>query len=651
MQDQVIHLDQFGIAAATLNSHTDASERDRIVRRIRRGELKLLYLAPERLVLPATIDLLRAGQVECLVVDEAHCISQWGHDFRPDYREILHVRKQLGNLPILALTATATAEVREDIVYNLKLRDVNRFVAPFNRPNLFLAVQPRLNGTRQALDFLEEHAGQAGIIYCSTKKGVDTLTAALQDAGINALPYHAGLDRKTREQNQRHFVHDEAVVMVATVAFGMGIDKPDIRFVLHYNLPSDPESYYQQIGRAGRDGDRADCLLLHAKEDFGTIEFFIAQGDPEQALEATARLQHMATWVKEFTCRRKWLLEYFGEVDAPANCGMCDACVVVDGAEVQGSDDITPYALLFLTAVKQVRQRFGTEQIILILRGSRSQKLTKWKHDQLPIFAQGNALTRTAWKELTAQFFKAGLVTVDEVGAVKISERGQAILDGEKVYGYFKSQRRSTTTTLETGDDALFEKLRALRRQWADERGVPSFVIFHDKSLRDMTARLPQTIAQFSKIYGVGQHKAANFGGAFLEVIREHGTSPDEATTPVLQVSSRRAGGKAAAQERRERAITALQAGKSLDEVADECGVQPITVIRYVYEHYKKSGELPQGVVFPRAQVPDEIREQVFALFAERGTDALGPIYWALDQSVEYIDLDLLRLEYLQQTS
>ena len=652
MQDQVTHLDQYGIAAATLNSQTDNETRSDILRQILRGELKLLYLSPERLVLPDTIELLRAAQVECLVVDEAHCISQWGHDFRPEYREIVHVRRALDDVPILALTATATPEVRAEIASNLKLRDANEFVAPFNRPNLFLAVQPRHNGTQQVLDFLEEHKGQPGIVYCLTRKTVDELTATLQQAGIHALPYHAGLDAATRIQNQRRFVHDEAVVMVATIAFGMGIDKPDIRFVLHYNLASDPESYYQQIGRAGRDGDRADCLLLHAPADFGTIEFLIGQSEPERAAQSVARLQHMKNWVKDFTCRRKWLLEYLGEHDAPEKCGMCDACVVEERATVEGSDDLTPYALLFFGCVQQVRQKFGRDHIIGILCGSRAQKLLNWKHDQLPTYGQGNALSRNAWKELVSQFFQLGLVTTDDVGAIKLTERGQAVLDGEKVFGALGSHPRAGTSTAaaassEVGDAALFEKLRTLRRELADARGVPSFMVFSDRSLRDMATRLPQDAAAFITMHGVGEHKSAEFGEAFLAVIRAHGRDNpfDAPAQPTLSVDRP----KMTAQERRATAITGLRAGKSLDDVADECGVKPVTVLSYVYRHYKENGALPEGVALPAAQVDDEVRAQVFSEFEARGTEELGPIYRAMEQRVEYLELDLLRLAYLQR--
>ena len=649
MQDQVAHVQHYGIAAATLNSQLDVSERHRIIRQIRTGKLKLLYMSPERLVFPATIDLLKEANVECLVVDEAHCISQWGHEFRPDYREILKARKALGNVPIMALTATATPDVQEDITVDLGLSQAGKFVAPFDRPNLFLAVQPRQNGLRQVLDFLKQHRNQAGIIYCATKKQVNELTADLNQNGVSALAYHADLDDSLRVENQRRFIYDEVPVMVATVAFGMGIDKPDVRFVVHYNLPCDPESYYQQIGRAGRDGDRADCLLLHAREDFRTNEYFISKGDPERAPYAAARLQHMAAWVKEFTCRRKWLLEYFGEIGAPENCGMCDACVADIDVSIEGKDDITTYASLFLNCVKQVRQGFGIERILQILCGSKRKKLIDCNHDQLPIFGQGNALRQKDWDELVPQLFELGLVTKDNYGAVKLTPRGQTVLDGKQVFGYLKTKRQTHKETVETGDDELFEKLRKLRRELADVRGVPAFVIFSDRSLRDMVARMPKTAAEFRRVHGVGDFKWLEFGETFLKVIQEHCKLAEVPVAPVPQVSTIKGKSSSAALARREKAIAALQSGKPIAEVADECGLQQVTIIRYVYRYHREFGIFPEKISFPPAQVSNEIRAQVFQLFDERGLDELGPIYWAMHERVQYIDLDLLRIEYMQQ--
>lgn len=674
MQDQVANLQQYGIAAATLNGHTGAEERYRITRQIRAGQLKLLYLSPEKLVSPGMLELLRKSHVELLVVDEAHCVTEWGHDFRQEYFEIRDARAALGFPPILALTATATPGVRRHIAEELDLQSPNEFVAPFNRPNLFLAVQPRHDGQRQVLDFLAEHAGQSGIIYCSTQKNVNAVAKMLQHEGIRALPYHAGLDTATRNRNQWSFIHDEAVVMVATIAFGMGIDKPDVRFVLHYNLADSPESYYQQIGRAGRDGDRADCLLLHAPQDFQTLRFIKTLGDPEpdRAALALERLQHMAAWIRDFTCRRKWLLEYFGEEGAPDNCGMCDACVAEAAATAvsahgEGRDDITLYAHWFVSCVQQVKEQLGALLLVRMLRGSRDKRLAYLRPERLPSFGVGRALSRRSWNELVTQFFRLGLVTSDQTGTVKLTARGRAVIHGEKVFGYLGVPSPRAVTIPVGQDETLFEKLRTLRRQLAGERGVPAFMIFSDRTLRDMAAKLPQTVKAFREIHGVGEYKSIEFGPIFMDLIDEHcnrgaatapvpkptsttWSSPIPTTTrtdrPTLTAAKRKS--PPAAQARRAAAIADLQAGKSVYEVAAEFELDPVTVLRYVYRHYQENGKVPAGISLPKAQAPSRIRDQVFALFAEQGTEQLGPLYWAMNEQVSYLDLDLLRLEYLQ---
>lgn len=651
MQNQVAQLEQFNIPSATLNSQTSNKERFHISQAILNGRLKLLYLSPEKLASPDTIDLLKLGQVECLVVDEAHCISQWGHDFRPEYREIFQARRLLGDPPMLALTATATPEVKGEIVTELGLQNANEFVLTFNRPNLFLYVRPRYNGTQQVLDFLAQHSGQSGIIYCLTRKRVDLLTEELRQAGIDVLPYHSGLDPEIRSTNQSRFLYEEGVVMVATIAFGMGIDKPDIRFVLHYSLPRDPESYYQQIGRAGRDGERADCLLLHAPDDFGIVEFFIAKDDPERQPNAVARLQHMKTWIQEFSCRRKWLLEYFGEKETPDNCGMCDVCVKAGQDDVEDKEDITAYASLFLSCVIQVRQNFGRDHVINILCGSKAKKVLSRKHDKIAAYGKGKELGREVWKKLIEQFFQMGLVTANDVGAIKLTPRGQAVLDGEKVYGHLQRKPCVVTgtsdTTSEEYDTALFEKLRMLRRELAYERSLPAYMIFPDRTLREMASQLPQNTVELMHIHGIGEHKLAEFGEAFLDVVRKHVFVNPFEDTPVAEIQPVQSM-PSSLKQRREIALAGLRAGKSLFAVADECGVKPETILKYVYEQYRKEGTLQEGLITPKAQVPNAIREQVFSLFSEYGTETLGPVYWALDERVEYFDLGLLRLEYLQ---
>lgn len=652
MQDQVAHLTQFGIEAAALNSQLSEDERYDVLRKARTGQLRLLYLSPEMLVRANTVMLLRECQVECLVVDEAHCISRWGHDFREEYRQISSVRDHLGDVPVLALTATATRQVRTDIAQNLHLQNVVEYVAPFDRPNLFLAVQPRQNGLQQVLAFLAEHPNQAGIIYCSTRNQVDDLTAALNQAGVGALSYHAGLDDIIRSENQHRFIVDEVTVMVATVAFGMGIDKPDIRFVLNYNLPSDPESYYQQIGRAGRDGDRADCLMLYGPDDFRTVRWMISGRPADQQAQASARLQHMSAWVQHTGCRRKWLIRYFDGETAADECSMCDTCLAAGDTQPSGTDDLTAYAQLFFTCVKQLNERFGVSHVVDVLHGSKAQKILKWKHERLPAYGQGRETPKRQWQQLVTQFFAQKLLVQNDMGSIRLTEMGQEVFDGKQVLGsLMRTSASSGYASTATGDEGLFERLRALRMRLAREHSIAPYMIFSDRTLREISAAMPKSEAELLEIHGVGQRKVEEYGEVFLAEVATYSSTEGgtaTVTSPPLTLPRLRGKGSTAAQERRATAFASLQAGKSLDEVAEECGVQPVTVLGYLYRHYREEGKLPEGVVLPPVQVPAEIREQVFTNFAERGTDALGAVYWAMDQRVEYLDLDLLRLEYLQ---
>lgn len=669
MQDQVKHLQEFGIEAAALNSQMDGETRRRTVRQAQQGQLRLLFMAPETLLLPDTLSWLPRCRIARLVVDEAHCISRWGHDFRPEYRRILEVRKRLGEVPVLALTATATLQVRRDIVETLELRDVAVFVAPFDRPNLFLSVQPRRgDGLAQVLEFVAAHPQQSGIIYCSTRRQVDELNDQLQAAGIQSLPYHAGLDDETRIRNQRRFVYDEVQVMVATIAFGMGIDKPDVRFVLNYSLPQDPESYYQQIGRAGRDGDPADCLLLHAPGDFNTARYMINQSylehrDDGLKAEGEARLQHMGAYIKHRSCRRKWLVNYFGDSGVGDRCKMCDACraAVVEppmvpqtahthahilnavSAPDAGGDDLTEPARLFLECVRQVRQSFGVTHIIDILRRSRSKKVLDRKHDRLASYGQGTHLRKEQWQQLVDLLFRQHRLVQDEHGALHLTAQGQAVLDGAQVFGRLGGGPLRTPTAETPEDSSLFEHLRSLRWELANARGTPAYTIFPDRTLREMATHKPQSLDEIANIYGVGEHKLAQFGEVFVEAIRAYQQDPRAPVAASPSEPQRIAN----VEERRATAIALLQAGKSLEETAEECGVQPSTVVGYIERLVENTNGLPKDFRLPAPSISIEDWAQVMTLFAQHGTESLLPMFRGLDERVEYIDLRLLRIAYL----
>ncbi|MEZ4737155.1 MAG: DNA helicase RecQ [Caldilineaceae bacterium] len=421
MQDQVDQLRQLGVAAAFLNSTLTAVDYRDTVQQVRSGQIKLLYMAPETLLRSESLHLLAACRLELIAIDEAHCISQWGHDFRPEYRQLVTVRQRFPQAVCLALTATATPRVQQDITESLALRSENAFVASFDRPNLMIRVQPKVEPVGQILDFLAAHPDQSGIIYCSTQRHVDDLSSLLREQGIAALPYHAGLDKSVREQNQRAFMVDDVRVMVATIAFGMGVDKPDVRFVLHVDLPQDVENYYQQIGRAGRDGERADCLLLFGYGDVHTIQHFIRTGAEAERAGRLQRLQTLVNWAEAQGCRRQPLLAYFGETYGADNCGMCDNCTVTAEEQV----DLTVAAQKFLSCVVRTGQKFGAGHVINVLRGSRAQAVLKWGHERLSTHGIGQDYTEQTWKQLAQQFLQQGLLTHEvDYGTLSVSEQG-----------------------------------------------------------------------------------------------------------------------------------------------------------------------------------------------------------------------------------
>ena len=428
MEDQVMQLQQRDVDATFLNHTVDYSEYVATMQRVRRGEVKLLYMAPETLMRPEILVMLDASNVSCLAIDEAHCISQWGHDFRPEYRELVSIRERYPQAVCIALTATATPRVQEDIAQLLKIPVEYQFIASFDRENLFISVQLKHQVRLQVLEFLNTHPNESGIIYCRTKKQLESLYQELVSKGIPALPYHADLDDDVRKRNQQSFINGEVRIMVATIAFGMGIDKEDIRFVLHVGLPNEPESYYQEIGRAGRDGNQAECLLFFSYADTNTINHFIEQGASSESEGRLRRLNVLVDWASSIECRRKGLLAYFGEQYGKTNCGMCDNCQKADTAKV----DLTAPARKFLSCVAQTGEIFGEQHIIDVLRGSRSRKVFNNKHDRLSTHGAGSGYSKEEWKHLALQLLQYGLLKRDSKhGSLQLTEKGQTVMNGE----------------------------------------------------------------------------------------------------------------------------------------------------------------------------------------------------------------------------
>ena len=431
MQDQVMQLQQRGIHAVFLNSTLSHPEYVATMQRVKRGEVKLLYVAPETLMRPEILLMLDESNVSCLAIDETHCISQWGHDFRPEYRQLISVRERFETAACVALTATATPRVREDVKQSLKMQEGDEFIASFDRANLFIAVEPKVDSLNQTLAFLNSHRDESGIIYCQTKKQVESLSRELVEHGISALPYHADLDNETRKQNQGTFINGDTRVIVATIAFGMGIDKEEVRFVLHAGLPKEPESYYQEIGRAGRDGSRAECLLLFSYGDVDTIHHFIDQGAPSEQAGRLERLRTLVDWATSIECRRKGLLAYFGEEYENQNCGMCDNCLNVEMERV----NLTIPAQKFLSCVVRTKQIFGEAHIISVLRGSESKRVINNGHNRLSVHGIGTEHNIEEWKQLALQFLQHELLNRDsQHDSLRLTQKGWALLRNKEQF-------------------------------------------------------------------------------------------------------------------------------------------------------------------------------------------------------------------------
>ena len=531
MRNQVAQLRGYGVAAAALNSANDASENRSVLEEIARGDLRLVYIAPERLVKAETLARLKRAKIAMLAVDEAHCISQWGHDFRPEYAALGTVQAELGGVQTMALTATADAATRTDILGKLFSREPAVFVHGFDRPNLRLAMQAKIGSRNQVLDFIKNHRGQSGIVYCSSRRKTEELAEFLRASGVKALPYHAGMESAVRSRHQDVFLQEDGVVVVATVAFGMGIDKPDVRFVLHADMPANIESYYQEIGRAGRDGLPADTLTLYGMGDIRLRRLQIDETDAsdEQKRVDRQRLNALVSLCESPRCRRQTLLAYFGEAVEP--CGNCDFCC--DGAQLI---DGTIAAQKVLSAIVRTGERFGSEHLTNVLLGEDTEAIQKFGHDCLPTFGVGKEYGKQEWRSIFRQLHGAGIIALDITGygGWSVTEAGRRVLKGaEKVTlrkdtlkaGRKAARAAANAAALADGsaaDTTLFEALRKRRSELAKEQRVAAYVVFADKTLIDMVRRKPRTAAEMSAVHGVGEAKLRQYGEVFLEAIRQH---------------------------------------------------------------------------------------------------------------------------------
>ncbi len=667
MKDQVEQMRATGVPALFLNSTLSPETYQENMDYVRRGQVKLLYVAPETLLTPRIFALLDSLQVDLLTIDEAHCISEWGHDFRPEYRQLVDVRRRYPKAVCLALTATATPRVRADIKSSLGFSQSNEFVASFNRDNLFIEVAPKTDPVKQAVRFLERFKDQSGIIYCFSRKQVDELAAYLAQKGFSARPYHAGLEDDARRRNQEAFIRDDVQIIVATIAFGMGINKPNVRFILHYDLPKSVEGYYQEIGRAGRDGLPAHCLLLYSYSDVAKLRYFIDQKEGE---ERRVALQHLDAIVRfaedESNCRRKPLLTYFGENYTVSNCKNCDNCTAAPPVLA----DITIPAQKFLSCVKRTGERFGAGHVVDVLRGSKGEKVLKWEHDKLSTYGIGADLTQKQWMHLARQLAQNGYLNQDgEYHTLSLTEKAmEALKKRTPILGQLQEveerprNQKARKTELDY-NNALFALLRQKRKELADEAGVPPYVIFSDKTLVEMAAYYPQSLESLLNISGVGQVKLRQYGEAFLEVIQpfcRKKNLPEQLPSSAGEKSPSPAGRgvRGSPTQRGEGGRRyvfvgeAYNAGESLQSLMKRYDVTVGTILDHLARFAAAGNSLRNGSELQSlaSSSPDE-QQAAMQAFDELGTAYLKPVFDRLAGKVDYDELKILRLLYLSHAS
>ncbi len=533
MQDQVNALKAAGVKAEFLNSTLNSSEAAQIIHCAINNEIDLLYISPERFNMPDFQQILQKMNICLFAIDEAHCVSQWGHDFRPEYTNFGALKKLFPQTPRMALTATADAQTREDIIKNLNLENAKTFISSFDRANIHYCVQPRNNEKEQLIEFIKQrHEGNSGIVYCISRKRVEQIAQFLNDKGFNALAYHAGLDKTERERNQDKFIKEDGVIMVATIAFGMGIDKPDVRFVAHLDLPKSIENYYQETGRAGRDGLESDAWMVYGMKDIIQLRSFIESSGADDFHKNIERqkLNYLVAFVETTDCRRKVLLDYFGET-YKSGCGNCDNCQT-PAEDYDATVDVQKVLSCIYRAAANSNFGFGAGHIINVLRGKQDEKVMKFNHDKLSTFAIGSDESVSHWNAIIRQLVMKGLIDVDfQYQTLSLTVAAHRFLKEKQIIRLRKDVLDSKKESAKRGrvrhdfacdaDKELFKKLKELRLQLARAQNMPPYVIFHDKTLVEMAATRPQTLEEFSQISGVGQNKLEKYGEAFLVVTKD----------------------------------------------------------------------------------------------------------------------------------
>lgn len=641
MKDQVGQLEEYGVNAVCLNSQLEWNEYQKNLYKIRDGQTDLLYLAPETLLQERTLKLLKAVDIACFAVDEAHCISEWGHDFRPEYRQIAEIRKEFDDTVLIALTATATPRVQDDIISSLELRSDKKFISSFDRKNLVLNIKPKNNPVDKTIELIQKFPKESGLIYCFSRKQVDDLSQILKEEGFSVRPYHAGLTKAERHENQELFKRDDVNIIVATIAFGMGIDKPDIRYVVHYDLPKNIESYYQQIGRAGRDGLDSYCLLLFSYGDIAKIKYFIKQKEGKQQRVAYRHLDALIDFCETTECRRKPLLKYFGEEYPHNNCEKCDNCV----EDTNNLQDLTIPAQKFMSAIARTGELYGANHIALILRGSESQKVLKKGHHKIPTHGIGKDISKQQWLFLSRQLIRKGLLNRDiEYGSLKIRPEGWSVLKGKsKFFGKMKVEKIKHRIKEKDYENELFEQLRVKRKELADRTGHPPYAIFPDKTLMEMAFYFPQSTQNMLNIYGVGQVKAKKYSNEFLPIIKKY-CQENGLKSKMTKSKSRKSRRKK--KRRFEEVGEKFNRENSFRKLAKEYDVQERTILKHLYKYIRAGNKLRAGIE-AESVLTDRQRKKVMTAYKELGYELLSPVYKHFDGEISYQELKIMRIAFL----
>jgi len=654
MKDQVEQLKEFGINAVLLNSTLSHHEYSGNIDRIKDGSAKLLYIAPESLMKTYILEMLSQVQVDCLAIDEAHCISEWGHDFRPEYRQLVEARSLFPDSACVALTATATVRVREDIKKTLDFDASSEFISSFNRENLYIKVVPRQNSLAQIFEVLEEYRDQSGIIYCFSRRQVDELSEILDANGYSVRPYHAGLSDEERNSNQELFIKDDVQIIVATIAFGMGINKPNVRFVIHNDLPKNIESYYQEIGRAGRDGLESLCMLLFSYADISKIKYFFNEKEEKEKHISNLHLNALVRYAEAEECRRTVLLKYFGETYSEENCRMCDNCL----SEKEEKIDITTAAQKFLSCVKRTEEMFGAGHIIDILRGSEAKKILKFGHKNLSTYGIGKEYTKKQWVQLSRQFLHQGLLEQDmEYGSLKLKGKAWDVLKGAfPVMGRLDKEeagdpikRKAEKYSYGDHDEGLFKILREKRKSMADEAGVPPYVIFPDRTLLEMSIYYPRSLQNLENIHGIGEVKLKKYGQLYIEIISDYCTK-NEIQEKAILVKAAVSGEKKSGKKYRHEEIGELyNGGLSIEEIMKVLKIKQKTVFDNLYKYVQNGNDLGPEQMMNYSSISKKDQELVHDAFDRFGIDLLRPVFDDINGCLSYEELAIQRLIYLSK--